>query len=200
MYKDDHETRDSDYLLCICIVNVLSLEFRIFILFYVCFQTLCSFLNPYRHHSLRYSWEIRLVFFCFSVSIQINHEKNLKIYVLCGSCKREMYSKLSIKTPLLLFWCLIVNVSIVNLNRYLSAGIMIFQLKKLYSILRTEILFCWESKIIINFSNKQIPEPDLGTLRYLRQRALWQLGGIESTEGSIGRSIQNLCHTTYFYE
>ena len=135
MYKDDHETRDSDYLLCICIVNVLSLEFRIFILFYVCFQTLCSFLNPYRHHSLRYSWEIRLVFFCFSVSIQINHEKNLQIYVLCHSCKceicskwckREIYSKLTIKTPLLLFWCLTVSVSVFNLNRYLSAGIMIF--------------------------------------------------------------------------
>ena len=89
----------------------------------------------YRHHLLRYSWGISLMSFCFSVSIQINHEKNLQIYVLCHSCKceicskwckREIYSKLTIKTPLLLFWCLIVNVSVVNLNRYLSAGIMIF--------------------------------------------------------------------------
>ena len=50
-----------------------------------------------------------------------------------------------------MFWCLIVNVSVVNLNRYLSAGIMIFQLKKLYLILRTEIVLCWKSKIIITF-------------------------------------------------
>ena len=30
--------------------------------------------------TLRCSWEISLVFFCFSVSIQIDHEKNLQIY------------------------------------------------------------------------------------------------------------------------
>ena len=119
------------YLYCECITSwILNLHF-----FKVRFQTLCSLLNPYRHHSWGYSWKISLVFFYFSVSIQINHEKNLQIYVLCHSCKceicskwcrREIYSNLTIKTPLLLFWYLIVNVSVVNWNRYLSDGIMIF--------------------------------------------------------------------------
>ena len=59
----------------------------------------------------------------FSVPIQINHEKNLQIFVLrhhykceiCSKwCKHEIYSKLTIKTPFLLFWCLIVNVCVIT--------------------------------------------------------------------------------------
>ena len=90
--------------------------------------------------------------------------------------------------------------SVVDLYKYLSAGIMIFYLKKLYLILRTKIVLCWESKIIIKFSNRLIPEYDPGTLLHLRRSALWEWGGIESIEGNIGRSIQNLCHITYYDE
>ena len=139
------------------------------------------------------------MFLCFSGSIQINHDKNLQIYVLYQSrkckicskwCKRKIYSKLTIKTPLLFFWYPIANVSVGNLNRYTSAGIIIFQLKIMYLILRTEIAFCWGSKRIINW---QIGETDPVTLLHLRWSALWQWGGIESIEGGVGRSIQNLC-------
>ena len=70
-----------------------------------------------------------------------------------------------------MFWCHIRNVSVVNLNKYLPSGMMTFQLKKLYLILRTEIVLCWGSKIIINFSNRQIPQPDPGILLHLRQSA-----------------------------
>ena len=62
-------------------VFALSIELRICIVFKFSIQNLCSLLNPYRNNSLRYSWEISLVFFRFSDSIQINHEKNLQIYV-----------------------------------------------------------------------------------------------------------------------
>ena len=37
--------------------------------------------------------------------------------------------------------------------------------------MKIEIVLCWESKIIIDFSNRQIPEPDPGTLLQLRRSA-----------------------------
>ena len=97
------------YLYCECILNsefvfFFKFVFRLFALSLI--------------HSLRYSWEISLVFFCFSVSIQIIHEKNLQIYVLCHSCKceicskwckREIFSKLTIKIPLLFFCVLLLT-------------------------------------------------------------------------------------------
>ena len=82
------------------------------------------------------------------------------------------YSERKISQCILAF-----NVS-VNLNTYLSAGVTIFQFKKKKTKkfilnLRTEIVLWWESKIIINFSNRQIPKSDPGTLLYLRRSALW---------------------------
>ena len=119
------------YLYCECIISWISNLYS----FLSSFPD--SLLSPYSIQTsfIKILLENKLSVLLFLSLIQINHEKNLKIYVLCHSCKceicskwckHEIYSKLTIKTPLLMFSCLIANVSVVNLSRYFSSRIMIF--------------------------------------------------------------------------
>ena len=76
---------------------------------------------------------------------------------------------------------------------------MIFQLKKLYLLLKIEIVLCWESKIIIDFSNGQIPESDPDTVLHLIRSDYDDEEALKALKEAL-ESIQDLCRITHCYE